>query len=293
MYPYNHKMGQKIQTDIDGVEADRGFLAHFQVAADDAAAASVTAILAATALTTEAQAIVEDITNPAVPRSVTAKGSASGITGDVVITGTNAAGEEITETLALNGATAVEGNKAFATITQVDLPVESHEGTDTVSIGTGTKLGLPWLLSHNTVLVAYLDNAKEGTAPTVTVSATAIESNTIKLSSALGGKGRRRVFDRLRRCGYVSAEASQFNTIIRLKHRIDHAINGAPDPTYQDATPAVHYCAFKVILRSGGDPRRAAGDHRGRYHHHVVHRRGQAERPNLAQRRCRSRLRGH
>lgn len=140
MYPYNHKAGQKIQTDIDGVEADRGFLAHFQVAAANAAAAGATAILAATALTAEAQAIVEDITNPVVPRSVTVKGNASGITGDVVITGTNAAGEEITETIALNGTGTIEGNKAFATITQVDLPVESHEGTDTVSIGTGTKL---------------------------------------------------------------------------------------------------------------------------------------------------------
>lgn len=188
MYPYNHKMGQRIQTNVPGIAADRGFLAHFQVAAADAAAASATAILAATALTDAAQAITADITDPAVPRSVTVKGNASGITGDVVITGTNAAGEEITETIALNGSTAVEGNKAFATITQVDLPAETHAGTDTVSIGTGTKLGLPWLLSHNTVLAAYLDNAKEGTAPTVTVSATAIESNTIKLNSALAAK---------------------------------------------------------------------------------------------------------
>lgn len=188
MYPYNHNMGQKIQTDVAGIEADRAFLAHFQVAALDAAAASAAAILAATALTDAAQAITADITNPAVPRSVTVKGNASGIVGDVVITGTNAAGEEITETIALNGTGTIEGNKAFATITKVDLPAETHAGTDTVSIGTGTKLGLPWLLAHNTVLAAFLDNAKEGTAPTVTVSATALEGNTIKLNSALAAK---------------------------------------------------------------------------------------------------------
>lgn len=188
MYPYNHKMGQVIQTNVDGVEADRGFIAHFQVAAAAAAAASATAVLAATALTDEAQAITADITDPAVPRSITVKGNAAGIIGDVVITGTNYADEVITETLALNGATTVEGAKAFKTVTKIDLPVEVHAGTDTVSVGTGTKLGLPWLLSHNTVLAAYLDNAKEGTAPTVTLSATAIESNTIKLNSALNGK---------------------------------------------------------------------------------------------------------
>lgn len=188
MYPYNQKMGQTIQTNADGVEADRGFLAHFQVAAAAAAAASATAILAATALTDEAQAITTGITNPAVPRSLTVKGNAAGITGNVVITGTNYAGAVITETIALNGSTAVEGTKAFKTVTKIDLPVEVNVGTDTVSVGTGTKLGLPWLLPHNTVLAAFLDNAKEGTAPTVTVSATAIESNTIKLNSALAGK---------------------------------------------------------------------------------------------------------
>jgi len=188
MYPYNHKMGQTIQTNADGVEADRGFLAHFQVAAAAAAAASATAILAATALTDEAQAIITGITNPAVPRSLTVKGNAAGITGNVVITGTNYAGAVITETIALNGSTAVEGTKAFKTVTKIDLPVEVNVGTDTVSVGTGTKLGLPWRLPHNTVLAAFLDNAKEGTAPTVTVSATAIESNTIKLNSALAGK---------------------------------------------------------------------------------------------------------
>ena len=188
MYPYNHRMGQKIQTNIEGIEADRGFLAHFQVAAADATAASATAILTATALTDAAQAITEGLSNPAVPRNATVKGNASGITGDVVLTGTNYDDEVITEAIALNGTATVEGTKAFKTFTKIDLPVEVHAGTDTVSIGTGTKLGLPWLLSHNTVQAAYLDNAKEGTAPTVTVSATAIESNTMKLNSALAAK---------------------------------------------------------------------------------------------------------
>ena len=188
MYPYNRKRGQTIQTDVDGVAVDRAFPAHIQIPATQAVAASNVGVLAATALTAEAQAIIVGIANPAVPRNIIIKGNAAGIAGNVVITGTNYAGKAITETIALNGATAVLGVKAFATVTKVDLPVETHAGTDTVSVGFGDVLGLPFLLAHNTVRAAYLDNVLEAVAPTVTMSATAIESNTIDLNTALNGK---------------------------------------------------------------------------------------------------------
>jgi hypothetical protein len=188
MFPYNHKLGQVIQTDVDGVELDRGFMAHFQVLAADAVALDDDGVLAATALTDAAQEITEDITDPAVPRNISVKGNAADNAGDVVITGTNYADEEITETIALSGTAVVQGNKAFKTVTQVDLPAETHAGTDTVAIGWNNKLGLPVQLTHNTVMFACLDNTRQGTAPTVAVSATAIESNTIKLNTALSGK---------------------------------------------------------------------------------------------------------
>jgi len=188
MYPYNHKMGQKIQTDSEGISVDRGYLAHVKVSAANAVASSNTGILAEVTLTAEVQEVTAGITNPAVPRNIIVKGNASGIVGDVVIIGTNYVSEEITETIALNGSTAVEGTKAFKTVSYIDLPVETHVGTDTVSVGWGDKLGLPYKLAHNTVLSAYLDNTLETTAPTVTVSVTAIESNTMDLNSALNGK---------------------------------------------------------------------------------------------------------
>lgn len=188
MYPYNHKMGQKIQTDAEGISVDRGYLAHVQVSAANAVASSNTGVHAEVTLTAEAQQVTAGRTNPAVPRNIIVKGNASGIAGDVVITGTNYVSEEITETIALNGATAIEGTKAFKTVSHIDLPVETHVGTDTVSVGWGDKLGLPYKLAHNTVLSAYLDNTLETTAPTVTVSVTAIESNTMDLNSALNGK---------------------------------------------------------------------------------------------------------
>lgn len=107
-------------------------------------ASTATATLGATALTAAAggQDIVAGITNPDVPRNVTALGNAAGIVGDVVVTGTNWAGETITDTIALNGANEVAGVKAFVTVTKVHLPPETHAGTDTVSIGCGNCLGL-------------------------------------------------------------------------------------------------------------------------------------------------------
>lgn len=107
-------------------------------------ASTATYVLGATALTADAggQDIVAGITNPDVPRNVTATANAAGCAGDVVVTGTNWAGEVITDTIALAGAAEIAGVKAFATVTAVHLPPETHAGTDTVSIGVGNCLGL-------------------------------------------------------------------------------------------------------------------------------------------------------
>lgn len=185
--PYKRNMGQRINTDAPNVACDRGFIAHFVVAAAAAVAASNTAVHAAIALTEAAQDITTNITNPAVPRALRIKGNQAGVAGNVVIEGTNYAGEAITETIAANGANAVEGNKAFKTVTKITVPVLVGEG-DTISVGFNDKLGLPYKLAHNTVLAAYHNNTLEGTAPTVTVSAADLESNTIDLNTALNGK---------------------------------------------------------------------------------------------------------
>lgn len=183
---FDPKRGQTLGTDASGVAVDSSFIAHFNVPA--AAAPSAASVLAATVLTDAAQAIKTNITNPATPRSVSVTGNASGIVGTVTVKGTNHGGKAITEELTLNGTATVEGNKAFATVTEIDLPIQTHAGTDTVSVGTGSKLGLPYLLAHNTVLATYLDNVKESTPPAVTTDAANLENNTIDLSSALAGK---------------------------------------------------------------------------------------------------------
>jgi hypothetical protein len=307
MYPYNYKMGQEIQSNAKGVSVDRGFIAHYNIPADDAPAASSDGVLSATNLGAEAKTITSGITSPKVPRNIRVDGNVAGIDGKVKITGANFAGEEITEEIQANGTTAVDGNLAFKTVTKIELPVQDHtpaqqtetiqvtqgcstagditvaitatsllgedsgadvtvtlsttehdtaakvaaaiaealneddvigavftasatgdngdvvtltanepaandatlaiavtagdtgvtvgsstNGTagvpyDKISVGWGDKLGLPYMLAHNTVIATYLNNTLEATAPTVSVDVDEIEKNTIDLSSALDG----------------------------------------------------------------------------------------------------------
>jgi hypothetical protein len=184
---YNPK-GARIKTDVEGVVVDRAFLAHITVAEADAVATSNTAVHAAINLADGATTkVTTAITNPKVPRALIVKGNAAGVAGDVVIKGTNYLDEAIEETIVAADAGAVSGTKAFKTVTEITVPARTAPG-DTISIGFCDKLGLPYLLAHNTVIASYHDNALEGTPATVAVSATAIESNTVDLNTALNGK---------------------------------------------------------------------------------------------------------
>lgn len=191
-YPHNPNLGQTQQTDTTGVTVTAGFVSRYTVAAADAVAADTDGVHAAVTDTGSQQVITTSITNPAVPRNVTA--TAGGTDADikaiqVVVAGTNFADEAITETLdafTVNTPGSVTGAKAFKTITSITIP--AHDGTGaTTAVGWGDKLGLPDKLPANTVLLAALGGVKEGTAPTVAVSSSALESNTVDLNSALDG----------------------------------------------------------------------------------------------------------
>lgn len=151
---------------------------------------ATTAVHAAVTDTGAPVTVTTAITNPDVPRNITA--TAGGTNTDikaiqVVVTGTDINDAVLTETLpvfTVDTAGTVVGNKAFKTVTSVAIP--AHDGTGaTTAIGTGAKLGLPSKLSVNTVDAAYLATVKEGTAPTVAVSSTVFASNTVTLNSAL------------------------------------------------------------------------------------------------------------
>lgn len=191
-YPLNPNLGQVMQSHVEGITVDRVFDAHFQISAANATAADTDGIHAAVTDNGAQQVITTGITQPSVPRNITA--TAGGTAGDikaihVIIAGTNYTDEAITETLpafTVDTAGTVTGSKAFKTITSITIP--AHDGTGaTTAIGFGEKLGLPFKLPHNTVDKAFLNNVLEGTPPTVATSATAFEGNTVDLNSALNG----------------------------------------------------------------------------------------------------------
>lgn len=161
-------------------------------AAGAPAVADTDGILAAVTDDGTEQTITTGLNTPEVPRNITA--TAGGTAVDigaiqVVVTGTNAEDQVITETLpafTVNTAGTVAGLKAFKTVTQAVIP--AHDGVlATTAIGFGDVLGIGHRLARDSMIAAYLDDAKEGTAPTVVVDATTLESNTADLNSALDG----------------------------------------------------------------------------------------------------------
>ena len=162
------------------------------------ATATTTYVHAAAACDTSEQTISTSITNPDVPRNVTA--TTAGTSGDVaavsvIVTGTDCLDQAITETLpafTVNTNGTVTGSKAFKTVTSYLVPAMDGTGC-TVSVGIGDKLGLIDAI-QNTALVksALLAGVLEGTAPTLTGSTYAgaiggvtVSSSTADLNSAL------------------------------------------------------------------------------------------------------------
>lgn len=139
MYPYNHKMGQRIQTNANGVAVDRGFIAHISISAEDAVTKSDNGILSLSNLEAEAQEITEGLNNPAVPRNIRIKGNVADINKAVKITGLNYGGTEITEEVTAAGTTAKEGVAAFKAITKIELPEQIH--TPVAQVETATAAG--------------------------------------------------------------------------------------------------------------------------------------------------------
>lgn len=181
----NPFMGEQIETAAPGVTYNWCQLTLYS---QSPGAVSNTAVLASTPLTAVAQTITTGITNPDVARNVVVKGAISTSTGNVVVTGTDLAGSTITETIALNGTTAVAGAKAFATVTEIDLPVTSGAG-DGVSVGIGSALGLAYTSTNNPILkgMVFNNGVRETTDPTVVANATSLCNNTITLATALAG----------------------------------------------------------------------------------------------------------
>lgn len=181
-------IGGEIKRDgaVEGNDADAVDVVlpvHYSIDPD---AVSATYVHAAVTLGAAAQDVSTSITNPDFPRNVTIKGNASGIAGNVVVTGTNAAGDEITDTIALNGSTEVEGVKAFATVTNINLPAKTNVSGDTVSVGVGKKFGLPHIVYNAAMLLIKLFDGSTDSG-TLAVDADELEKNLFSLNGSPNG----------------------------------------------------------------------------------------------------------
>lgn len=156
---------------------------HYQVA--PAAAGVATVHAAVTLADGEAITVTENITNPDVPRVLSVKGNAAGITGNVVINGTNIADEEVTDTIALNGSSAVDGVVAFKTITSILLPARNAEA-DTVSIGTTKKIGIAHIVYNAACVLVKLFNGSADSG-SLTVDADELEKNVFAINGTPDG----------------------------------------------------------------------------------------------------------
>lgn len=132
------------------------------------------------------------LAQPDVPRNVVI--TTGGTTADcklatVVVNGTNFYDRTISENFAIsdNQAGATTGAKAFKSVTSVVIPAQDGSGC-TYSVGTGTKLGLKsCMATADHYFHTGFGGVKEATAATVAANASAVESNTISLNSALDG----------------------------------------------------------------------------------------------------------
>lgn len=183
-----HNYGKK----IDSLSANTYDLLQIaRVTINNAALAAVAALKASTVCGI-AQTTLVPTAQPDVPRviTLTSGGTADDIKAvQAVVNGTNANDEVISETMpvfTVNTATTVTGAKAFKAVTSVVVPAMDGAAAE-VSVGYGPALGIPYKMAYATdVLKCYFAGAAE-TLAAQTVSATALESNTVTTTTALDG----------------------------------------------------------------------------------------------------------
>lgn len=178
-----------IATDVFGVSLPAASVALKEWSTDEAAANDADAIMLSTNGKTSAQNITEDLNNPPCVRSltVTAGGTAGDIkAGSVRVYGTNYADEEIYEDFEFSadtGAT-VSGAKAFKTVTKVTIPAQDGTGC-TFTVGTGSKLGLPFRFASKPLFIATLGGSAD--AGTLAVDNDELEKNGYTPNASLAG----------------------------------------------------------------------------------------------------------
>lgn len=145
----------KLSSDAYGVTVNEVKIGHFHIPAAQVVAPDTDGILDGEAFPATAGTVRTFLAQP--PCAMTLTAVASGPqTGKIKIHGFDIGGNQISEELTMNGATAVAGSKAFAQITAIDLPVKV--GSETLDVGWGDKFGLPYKLAADELVIIKLFN---------------------------------------------------------------------------------------------------------------------------------------
>jgi len=170
-YPFNPRNGD-MQTDAGGlVRAQQCHVAHFEWASPDVAAA--TAVCNVTPTAAIARVVTgATLTQPDDCRCLAVKAPTT-YSGVVTVTGTNIAGQIISETFTLSGTSATNGDKAFKTVTAVTVPANEQ-----IQVGTTDKLGLPYKANYIVPFAGFRDGSMDSSPPNVTSDPDKIELNT-------------------------------------------------------------------------------------------------------------------
>jgi hypothetical protein len=181
-----------LKTDVFGIAADESHIARLAFGVDKTVAADDDGVHAAISGKITEQTVETEIANPPCARNVvvTPGGTTADVAaGDVVVYGTNIAGEDISETFtfAANATAAITGSKAFKTVKKITVAAQDGTGC-TFKIGFGVKFGLPFKFTEKPLTFASVDGTRETTDPTLAISDSAVESNTISLNTAPAGK---------------------------------------------------------------------------------------------------------
>jgi len=186
-YPMKFSWEWRAQTEVPGTTAQVHTILEFALGSpvvDD-----VDRIVTSTDMKVGAYAIAAQ---PDVPRNITVTQTAvdaEDTNGTIVIVGTDIAGNAITETLTPNAGETVAGAKAFKTVTSVTgVGWVIGGGNDTITVGVGSLIGLPYLLPADSLVFAgTLAGTREAALPTITKSTTVLSQNTVDFTSAWAG----------------------------------------------------------------------------------------------------------
>ena len=175
----------EVHDEVDANDAKHdAYLKKITFTAPDAVSAD--GVLSATALANgETTEVTEGITDPDMPRCLSIVGNAVGISGNVVINGTDEDDADLTETIVASGTDTVNGTKAFKTITDITLPARNAEA-DTIAVGWNDKLGLGRVVTEGYPVYAIADGSKETTDPAITKNAT-MALNVVDFDTASDG----------------------------------------------------------------------------------------------------------